>query len=88
MSNIDKIGEEQPGKIGFVTRTALCWEIVREAEGGGWLGKKLRLHKKAELFYKVIYLTATASISNRAPLGSSATWTQERAGASPVKYSA
>ncbi len=34
------------------------------------------------------YLTATASISNRAPLGSSATWTQERAGASPVKYSA
>ena len=32
------------------------------------------------------YLTATASISNSAPLGRAAAWTQERAGASPGKY--
>lgn len=31
------------------------------------------------------YFTATASISNSPPLGSAAAWTQERAGASPVK---
>ena len=34
------------------------------------------------------YLTAMHSTSSRAPMGRAATWKQERAGTSPLKYSA
>ena len=34
------------------------------------------------------YFTATASTSTRAPMGRAPTWKQERAGTSPLKYSA